>query len=63
MNRDPNHDTAAGRPDDRSRPDGESDERRIDRLPDGEQPLAEDESEQGGIEGAVGGGQSGQGGG
>lgn len=29
----------------------------------GEQPLAEDETKEGGIEGAVGGGQSGQGGG
>jgi|NGEPerStandDraft_6_1074524.scaffolds.fasta_scaffold189179_2 hypothetical protein len=29
----------------------------------GEQPLADDETEHGGIDGAVGGGQSGQGGG
>jgi len=61
MSRDPSPDKAADGREDSSRPVDESDERRIERLP--EQPLAEDETTQGGIEGAVGGGQSGQGGG
>lgn len=61
MNRNPGHDKAPDGHEDPSRPVDGSDERRTERLP--EQPLAEDETTLGGIEGAVGGGQSGQGGG
>lgn len=63
MNQNANHRKVVREGEDGSRPVAKPDEKRTKRLPKGEQPLAEDESQRGGIDGAVGGGQSGQGGG
>ena len=63
MNQDADHRKVAREGEDGPPPVAEPDVKRTEQSPKGEQPLAEDESKRGGIEGAVGGGQSGQGGG